>query len=95
MLNASLGAAKSGYLSTDQLRQLCIHKGVFSSGINRMEMINHLVKGQCFAAEAAEAAGSSAGVGGSAGGGQFAATQPMFGGCEDDDEEDDEDEEEG
>ena len=92
MLNASLGAAKSGYLSTDQLRQLCIHKGVFSSGINRMEMINHLVKGQCFAAEAA---GSSAGVGGSADGGQFAATQPMFGGCEDDDEEDDEDEEEG
>ena len=92
MLNASLGAAKSGYLSTDQLRQLCIHKGVFSSGINRMEMINHLVKGQCFAAEAA---GSSAGVGGSAGGGQFAATQPMFGGCDDDDAEEDEDEEEG
>ena len=92
MLNASLGAAKSGYLSTDQLRQLCIYKGVFSSGINRMEMINHLVKGQCFAAEAA---GSSAGVGGSAGGGQFAATQPMFGGCDDDEEEDDEDEEEG
>ena len=92
MLNASLGAAKSGYLSTDQLRQLCIYKGVFSSGINRMEMINNLVKGQCFAAEAA---GSSAGVGGSAGGGQFAATQPMFGGCDDDDDEEDEDEEEG
>ena len=54
MLNASLGAAKNGYLSTDQLKQLCIHKSVFSSGINRMEMINHLVKGKCFAAEAAE-----------------------------------------
>ena len=57
MLNASLGAAKSGYLSTDQLKHICIHKGVFSPGINRMEMINKLVKGQCFAAEAAGGAG--------------------------------------
>ena len=54
MLNASLGAAKSGYLSTDQLRQLCIYKGLYSTtdgAPSQLKMVNWLMGPDVFSQE--------------------------------------------